>query len=87
MDHQSFRLDARILRLTIWRALVQAGVSQPGEGAEEHFRGRETATDAPAPNIEVAPVRRDAAKVRSTRMSVNPDVRRRHAAAEAHRWS
>jgi sugar transferase EpsL len=54
VDHQSFRLDARILRLTIWRALVQAGVSQPGEGAEEHFRGRETATGAPAPDIEVA---------------------------------
>jgi hypothetical protein len=33
---------------------VQAGVSQPGEGAEQHFRGRETATDAPAPDIEVA---------------------------------
>jgi hypothetical protein len=24
------------------------GVSQPGEGIEEHFRGREPATDVPA---------------------------------------
>src|SRR5229473_2125275 len=43
-----FRLDARILLLTVWHALAQVGVSQPGEGTEEHFRGRETATDAPA---------------------------------------
>jgi sugar transferase EpsL len=54
VEHQSCRLDARILLLTVWKALVQAGVSQPGEGAEEHFRGRETSTDVPAPDIEVA---------------------------------
>jgi sugar transferase EpsL len=49
VEHQSWRLDARILLLTVWTALAQAGVSQPGEGTEEHFRGRE-----PAPDIEVA---------------------------------
>ena len=54
VEHQSCRLDARILLLTVWKALAQAGVSQPGEGTEEHFRGRETATNEPAPDIEVA---------------------------------
>ena len=45
VEHQSWRLDARILLLTVWNALAQAGVSQPGEGPEEHFRGREPASD------------------------------------------
>ena len=49
VEHQSCRLDIRILLLTLWQALAQVGVSQPGEGTEEHFRGRET-----APDIEVA---------------------------------
>jgi lipopolysaccharide/colanic/teichoic acid biosynthesis glycosyltransferase len=62
VEHQSFRLDTRILLLTVWHALAQVGVSQPGEGTEEHFRGREPATDVsastvppsnmPAPNME-----------------------------------
>jgi lipopolysaccharide/colanic/teichoic acid biosynthesis glycosyltransferase len=51
VEHQSCRLDARILLLTVWKTLAQAGVSQPGEGTEEHFRGREPATDVPAPDI------------------------------------
>jgi sugar transferase EpsL len=41
VDHQSCRLDLRILRLTAWKALVQAGVSQPGEGPEQEFLGAE----------------------------------------------
>ncbi len=53
VENQSWQLDARILLLTIWKTLAQAGVSQPGEGIEEDFRGRETAKDAPAPDIEV----------------------------------
>jgi lipopolysaccharide/colanic/teichoic acid biosynthesis glycosyltransferase len=53
VENQSWRLDARILLLTVWKALAQAGVSQPGEGTEEDFRGRETAKDVPAPDIEV----------------------------------
>jgi lipopolysaccharide/colanic/teichoic acid biosynthesis glycosyltransferase len=53
VDHQSCRLDARILLLTVWRALAQTGVSQPGEGTEELFRTREPATEAAAPDIEV----------------------------------
>jgi hypothetical protein len=57
VEHQSFRLDIRILLATVWHALAQVGVSQPGEGPEEHFRGRETTTpapDIPTPDIEVA---------------------------------
>src|SRR5258708_26433055 len=56
VEHQSFRLDARILLLTVWHALAQVGVSQPGEGPEEHFRGRETATAAPASHLPASPI-------------------------------
>jgi sugar transferase EpsL len=49
VEHQSCWLDVRILLLTVWKTLAQVDVSQPGEGSEEHFRGRETASD-----IEVA---------------------------------
>jgi len=54
VEHQSCRLDARILLLTVWKALVQAGVRQPGDGTEGKFRGREPATDVPAPDSEVS---------------------------------
>lgn len=54
VDHQSCRLDARILLLTVWKALAQAGVSQPGEGTEVDLRGPEAAKDAPATDVEVA---------------------------------
>ena len=57
VEHQSFLLDIQILLATVWHALALVGVSQPGEGPEEHFRGRETATpapDIPTPDIEVA---------------------------------
>jgi len=47
VDHQSCWLDTRILLLTVWKALAQTGYSQPGEGTEEHFRGRETSVGAP----------------------------------------
>jgi sugar transferase EpsL len=47
VDHQSFWLDTRILLQTVWKALAQTGYSQPGEGTEEHFRGRETSVGAP----------------------------------------
>jgi sugar transferase EpsL len=39
VDNQSFRLDLWILLLTIWKALLQAGVREPGEGTEEEFQG------------------------------------------------
>src|SRR2546425_911691 len=51
VEHQSLRLDVWILLLTMWKAVAQVDVSQPGEGPEEHFRGRETATDAPASDL------------------------------------
>lgn len=54
VEHRSCRLDLRILLLTAWTALAQAGVSQPGEGTEQEFRGRQAATDVPAPDVEVA---------------------------------
>jgi len=54
VEHQSFRLDTRILLLTVWHALAQVGVSQPGEGTEEHFRGREPTTDVTASNVSAS---------------------------------
>ena len=48
VEHQSLRLDVWILLLTVWKAVAQVGVSQPGEGTEEHFQGTATATAAPA---------------------------------------
>ena len=52
VEHQSLRLDVWILLLTVWKAVAQVGVSQPGEGTEEHFRGSETASAAPASTME-----------------------------------
>jgi lipopolysaccharide/colanic/teichoic acid biosynthesis glycosyltransferase len=54
VEHQSFLLDTRILLLTVWHALAQVGVSQPGEGTEEHFRGREPTTDVTASNVSAS---------------------------------
>lgn len=34
VEHQSCRLDARILLLTVWKALAQADVSEPGEAPD-----------------------------------------------------
>ncbi|HUP35377.1 MAG TPA: sugar transferase [Candidatus Limnocylindria bacterium] len=57
VEHQSCRLDAGILLLTVWKALAQADVSEPGEapdGWSTWPATLETATDVPAPDIEVA---------------------------------
>jgi sugar transferase EpsL len=51
VEHQSLRLDVWILLLTVWKAVAQVGVSQPGEGTEEHFRGSEPETAASASDI------------------------------------
>jgi sugar transferase EpsL len=51
VEHQSCWLDVRILLLTVWTALAQAGVRQPGEGTEETFRGRAPAPKPPAPEV------------------------------------
>jgi sugar transferase EpsL len=74
VDHQSLRLDLSILLRTVWIALAQAGVSQPGEGPEEHFYG-----GAPASDAEATPPARV--------IAVNPSTRRRFEDTEAHRWS
>ena len=34
VEHQSWRLDARILLLTVWKAAAQADVSEPGESSD-----------------------------------------------------
>ena len=34
VEHQSCRLDARILLLTVWKAAAQADVSEPGESSD-----------------------------------------------------
>jgi len=39
VDHQSFRLDVRILALTIMKVLTQKGISQPGQATVEEFKG------------------------------------------------
>ncbi len=74
VDHQSFRLDLRILLLTAWSTLTQVGVSQPGEGPEEHFWGRERPGSAPPPA---------AARV----VTVSSSARPRLDDTEVHRWS
>ena len=38
-DHLSFWLDLRILFLTVWKALVRDGISQPGYATAEEFTG------------------------------------------------
>jgi sugar transferase EpsL len=34
VEHQSCRLDARILLRTVWKAAAQADVSEPGESSD-----------------------------------------------------
>jgi sugar transferase EpsL len=39
VDHQSFRLDLKIIFMTIWRILKREGINQPGQATMEEFRG------------------------------------------------
>jgi sugar transferase EpsL len=39
VDHQSFRLDMKIIFLTILTILKREGISQPGQATMEEFRG------------------------------------------------
>jgi len=39
VDHQSFRLDLKILWMTIWTVLKRRGISQEGSATMEPFRG------------------------------------------------
>lgn len=40
VEHQSFRLDVRILWLTLWRVLRRDGISAVGEATSSRFTGR-----------------------------------------------
>jgi sugar transferase EpsL len=42
VDHWSLWLDARILLLTVWKAVKREGISQPGFSTAEEFLGNET---------------------------------------------
>ncbi len=39
VDHWSFWLDIKILAITLWKALVREGISQPGHATAEEFMG------------------------------------------------
>jgi lipopolysaccharide/colanic/teichoic acid biosynthesis glycosyltransferase len=39
VDHQSFRLDLKIIALTIWKILKREGITQPGQATMEEFWG------------------------------------------------
>ncbi len=41
VDHQSFRLDIKILFLTLWKALKREGISAPGSATAPEFMGSE----------------------------------------------
>jgi sugar transferase EpsL len=42
VDHQSWRLDMRIIALTVWKAVRREGINQPGQATMEEFMGSET---------------------------------------------
>ncbi len=48
VDHQSLRLDVKIIALTIWKILKREGISQPGFDTAEEFMG----TDQRSPRTE-----------------------------------
>ena len=39
VDHQSIRLDAKILALTMWNVVARHGISQPGQATAQEFMG------------------------------------------------
>jgi lipopolysaccharide/colanic/teichoic acid biosynthesis glycosyltransferase len=39
VEDYSFRLDLRILSLTIWKILIREGINQPGRATMDEFRG------------------------------------------------
>ncbi len=42
VDHWSFRLDVRIILLTIWKIFKREGISQPGHASMPEFMGSES---------------------------------------------
>ncbi len=39
VDHKSFRLDLKIIFITIWKILKREGINQPGKATMEEFSG------------------------------------------------
>jgi sugar transferase EpsL len=39
VDHQSLRLDLKIIFITFWKILKREGISQPGQATVEYFQG------------------------------------------------
>jgi lipopolysaccharide/colanic/teichoic acid biosynthesis glycosyltransferase len=39
VDHQSLRLDLKIVAITIWKILMREGISQPGQATAEEYKG------------------------------------------------
>lgn len=39
VDHVSFRLDVKIMALTLWKIVKREGISQPGQATAEEFKG------------------------------------------------
>lgn len=39
VDHHSFKLDMKIIFLTIWKILKREGINQPGQATMEEFKG------------------------------------------------
>lgn len=39
VDHWSFRLDIKIIFITIWKVIKREGISQPGQATVEYFQG------------------------------------------------
>jgi sugar transferase EpsL len=39
VDHQSLRLDLKIIAITAWKVLKREGIKQPGQATAEEFKG------------------------------------------------
>ena len=52
VDHWSLWLDAKILLLTVWKALKREGISQPGHATAEEFMGSPASPTTPTEKRE-----------------------------------
>ncbi len=39
VDHVSFRLDVKIMALTVWKIITRDGINEPGQATAQEFRG------------------------------------------------
>lgn len=53
VDHHTFRLDLKILMLTVWKTLTREGICQPGHATAEEFMGQKQ----PGERIGLGPCR------------------------------